>query len=133
MVFVGGATSPRTSPTSHDRIRECSLTAPWRQAENRLSHDALRAQLLEKQRLSPIWSFPGFKSRCFRMDWLHVMDIGVAAYFYGGVLTMASSMARYGTSQEARCKAIFKKMRTVTHAKQDIVCRLSVPRIALPF
>eukprot|EP00971_Amphidinium_carterae_P327790 6459335-Amphidinium_carterae.1 len=67
------------------------------------------------------------------MDWLHVMDIGprrepppwngktptgrfpflgVAAYFYGGVLSMAATMPRYGANQEARCRTIFKAMRT---------------------
>eukprot|EP00971_Amphidinium_carterae_P289578 5749801-Amphidinium_carterae.1 len=38
-------------------------------------------------------------------------SIGVAAYFYGGVLSMAATMPRYGANQEARCRAIFKAMR----------------------
>eukprot|EP00971_Amphidinium_carterae_P345037 6485759-Amphidinium_carterae.3 len=70
-------------------LADNSMTAPWRSEESRLSTTDLLARLVEQGKLvSPIWSYPFFSLGCLKPDWLHVVDLGVAAHFFGGVLCM---------------------------------------------
>ena len=63
--------------------------APWRQ--NRLDHGAFLDRLrLKGVEPSPIFGSPGFRSSCFKPDWLHVVDLGVACDFLGNFLLLLS-------------------------------------------
>ena len=63
--------------------------APWRQS--RLDHWAFLARLREKGvEPSPLFGSPGFKSSCFKPDWLHAVDLGVACDFLGNFLLLLS-------------------------------------------
>jgi len=70
-----------------DSFRDASSTAPWR--TERLSHWELLERMLRAGRtLNPLLSAPGIRSHCFKVDWLHSMDQGVAADFVGNLFWM---------------------------------------------
>lgn len=72
---------------THETRKIVGLEAPWR--GERTSH----WQLLHKWRQdgiqpSPIMAVPFFTSSIFQLDWLHVMDIGVACDFFGNCFVL---------------------------------------------
>ena len=81
-------------------------SAPWRQG--RLDH----WEFLERLRLkgvepSPIFRSPGFMSSCFKPDWLHVVDLGVACDFLGNFLLLLSKSFP-GAAHKARVGAMWE-------------------------
>ena len=80
--------------------------APWR--HNRLDHwaflERLRAQGLEA---SPLFACPGLETSCFKPDWLHVVDLGVACDFLGNVLLLLSKKFT-GATHKARVGAMWQ-------------------------
>ena len=60
--------------------------------------------------LSPMWSFPFFESSCVKLDWLHIMDKGVANFYVAGLLSWIVHAPEWGPSQELRLAAIFQRM-----------------------
>eukprot|EP00971_Amphidinium_carterae_P079903 1580982-Amphidinium_carterae.1 len=45
-----------------------------------------------------------------KIDWLHVMDLGVSSCLFGAVLHMAVARGQYGPNQATRAKALFRLM-----------------------
>lgn len=87
-------------------VRDCSSDAGWR--TQRLSHFDLARRMLEQGlSLSPIMSCPGFKSTCFLLDWLHIVDIGVATDFLAGLLLLICQKLP-GPSRQARIDLLWE-------------------------
>eukprot|EP00971_Amphidinium_carterae_P299631 5953120-Amphidinium_carterae.1 len=89
-------------------VREVGLAASWRSQP--VSHTDLLLSLQAKDRLSKVFDLPGFEASCIKIDWLHVVDIGIAANFYGSVLHFALSLRGYGPNQAIRAQALFRLM-----------------------
>ena len=89
-------------------IRAVFADAVWR--VQRSSHwDNLAKWLTKGQEVSPILSCPGFKTYMFLLDWLHVMDIGVASDFQANVFLLVISKLPQPTAA-ARCAALFRML-----------------------
>ena len=59
--------------------------AAWRTAP--LGHvDVLARIHAQGDRINPLLQLPWIKAKCFRPDWLHVADLGVAADFIGNAM-----------------------------------------------
>lgn len=66
------------------QLREVGLDAAWRQLP--LSQEELLARCLARGKgISPIFGVPFITSQHFRIDWLHAVDLGVAADFLGNL------------------------------------------------
>ena len=64
-----------------------SSDASWR--TNRLNHfQLLERMLASKRAVSPVFTIPWLQSSCFKIDWLHCADLGVAADFIGNALRL---------------------------------------------
>ena len=62
-----------------------SSDASWR--TSRLNHFQLLERMLASARaVSPVFTIPWLQSSCFKIDWLHCVDLGVAADFIGNAL-----------------------------------------------
>jgi hypothetical protein len=95
-----------------DKIKECHSGAAWRQDENRLSHGQVLQRILEKgDIISPIFSAPYLVTACFRIDWLHVADLGVTADFLGSLFTLCLPCFP-GRSKAEQCKQLHLRMQT---------------------
>lgn len=91
-----------------DMLRDCSLEADWRQPEHRLSHDGLIAMLGRLGRpLCPVWGWPNFHSSHFRLDWLHICDLGITAYFLGSLFVLFLKHREYGRILEHRRQTLW--------------------------
>ena len=81
-------------------------TASWR--HGRLGHwdfvERLRSKGLEP---SPLFETPGLTTSCFKPDWLHVCDLGVACDFLGNFLVLLSKEFP-GTTHKARVGAMWQ-------------------------
>ena len=100
-----------------DNIRNAAAGAPWR--DDRLSHWELVQRILEKGfELSPLLSAPGIKSDCFKIDWLHAVDQGVAADFLGNLLKLLCSKMVGANNKEKR-KALFGEIKQ-HYAQHDV-------------
>ena len=65
-------------------LRDVGHDAPWR--VNRRSHwDLLACVARGSHAICPIFGAPWLRSSCFKIDWLHCSEQGVAADFMGGV------------------------------------------------
>ena len=91
-----------------EEVKQVGGDAAWRLPQHRTSHGQLLSNLQAKGKMSPIWDFPGFEATCIRIDWLHVMDLGVTSYWFGAVLHLAVTMLHLGPNQKERVKAIFR-------------------------
>jgi hypothetical protein len=80
--------------------------APWRQS--RLDHwaflDRLRGKGLQP---SPLFGSPGLRTSCFKPDWLHIVDLGVACDFLGNFLLLLSKKFP-GAAHKARVGAMWQ-------------------------
>lgn len=86
-------------------IRDVGADAPWRQG--RLDHwtclRRIRARLGD---VSPLFGCPALRSSAFLLDWLHVVDLGVAADVLGNIFKML--LPKYtGANERERCEALF--------------------------
>jgi len=69
------------------QVRDCSFNAAWR--SDRLGHWDLVGRILEQKGvLNPIFAVPWVDSACFKIDWLHCCDLGVAADYMGNLFLM---------------------------------------------
>jgi hypothetical protein len=86
-------------------IRDCGLAAAWRQQA--LSHwDLCQRVLSQGLTLSPLFAAPAFRSSCILLDWLHCVDLGVAADFLGNLFWLCHSKLP-GNSREEQNKALW--------------------------
>jgi len=95
-------------------IRECGTAASWRQ--ERMSHwDLLLRWQEQGKSVSPLLGAPCIRSSCFKIDWLHTVDLGVAADFLGSIFKMLLPKMQ-GASDLLRCKELFLLMQTYYRA-----------------
>ena len=74
--------SPRLSPTQVFQPEHICSTAPWR--SNRRTKAQLIQHLMEHDVIiSPMMSIPFVDQSVWRIDWLHAVDLGVAADWLG--------------------------------------------------
>ena len=86
------------------QVREVSSEAPWR--SDPLSHaDCIYRILRSRGKVNPLLTAPWVKIRIFRMDWLHVADLGVAGDFIGNFLHEVLPLFP-GSSKKEKCAAI---------------------------
>jgi len=90
----------------HETRRDCSSTAVWRNA--RLGHWDMIARWMEAGVTpSPILGCPFFDISIFALDWLHIMDLGVACDFMGNFFKLLLKH-KPGHTQALRCQALFR-------------------------
>ena len=89
-------------------MKDVSATATWR--SERCSHWQLAERIRAKgDCTSPIFSSPCFRTTCIKVDWLHCVDLGVAADFLGSLLyTVIKKMP--GRSEDAKVRDMFSEM-----------------------
>ena len=64
------------------QVRQVTSSAPWRGSP--LSHAECLLRIMQSRgSLSPLLTAPWVTSMIFRMDWLHIADLGVAPDFLG--------------------------------------------------
>ena len=90
-------------------MRQVSLSASWRQ-EDYNDWSFMRRFLNEGRPISPIFGTPFFKPSIIRLDWLHVVDLGVAADCAGNILWQVQFRLP-GNNISQRLKALFLELR----------------------
>ena len=100
-------------------VRDASAAAPWR--TQRYDHFGLLAYLRGyRGHVSTLFGAPYLRADCFRIDWLHCCDLGVASDFLGNLLHVVMSKMP-GRSANERCSALFREMQAwyAEHHVQD--------------
>ena len=92
-------------------IRATSTAAPWRPA--RLGHWGLIARLRQQRhRISPLLRCVAFDAKLCKLDWLHVMDLGVACDWLGQFFVFL--VPKYpGASIDARISALWRHIQAL--------------------
>ena len=91
-----------------DNLREVGDNAPWRQQP--LSHTDMWLRWQKKaQGVCPLFASPGVTIDTCVVDWLHVMDLGVAAVFWANLFYMVCPKL-HGNSFAEQCKTLFALM-----------------------
>jgi hypothetical protein len=94
------------------QLREVGADAPWRAPAARLDTWGLLARMRANGAVvSPLWAAPWLQSRCFRVDWLHAVDQGVAADFLGSLFLRFLERLGPGT-ERARCARLWAEIQT---------------------
>ena len=90
--------------------KDVSADAPWR--SERLSHWDVVQRIMEKgDPMSPVFSIPFLTTKCFRLDWLHIADQGVAANFLGSLFfTLQDKFP--GADKDAKLANMFREIRS---------------------
>ena len=82
--------------------------AGWRQEP--LSHsDVLHRMIVNRRKVCPLLEAPFVKSRIFRMDWLHVCDIGITQDFLGNLLHEMLPLFN-GNNKHDRCATVYAEI-----------------------
>ncbi len=89
-------------------IRQVGQEATWRQ-EPLSRWDLLNRMQQQPAGISPLLAAPGLKVGCFKLDWLHLADQGVAADWAGGVLDLLLE-TEAGNARE-KCEALYRALR----------------------
>ena len=91
-------------------IRDFSSSAAWRTPTSRLDHWAFLSRLCRNgAQISNLFKCPGFDTTCIALDWLHVMDLGVAADFLGNLFWLLLP-TQDGTNVTQRVACLFLKI-----------------------
>ena len=86
------------------QVRQVTSSAPWRGSP--LSHAECLLRIMQSRgSLSPLLTAPWVTSRIFRMDWLHIADLGVAPDFLGNFFHAILPLFPGSTKQE-RCASL---------------------------
>ena len=113
-------------------MADADTTAEWR--HQRLSTlEFIHRQKELGKKISPIFSVQGVSNRIFRFDWLHAVDQGVAADFFGNALeTLLPKMA--GDNKAAKCQTLNRKLQAFykRHKVQDKVKCLKLKHFKRP-
>ena len=108
-------------------IRDCSLLANWR--TSRKTAMSFHKQLLLDGKTCPLWSVPGVSSHIVIVDWLHCVDIGVAADVLGNVLL--ELVDQYpGSDRHVRMRNLWKDI-SDEYARQAVPCDNRFPGLRL--
>lgn len=87
-------------------IGDCDRTASWRQ--ECLSHYGfLRRQTEASKTTSTIFGAPFLTVQCFKMDWLHIMDLGCSCEFLGNFFEYLVLNKIPGNTKAQRCGVLF--------------------------
>lgn len=89
------------------RVSEVFLHADWRQPHNRKDNWQAIAAL---ERPTPLLGVPFFDMSLIQLDWLHIMDIGVALHWLGSVFTILVGKFP-GTTIDQRSKQFHLRMK----------------------
>ena len=97
-------------PSCLCQVAVAASDSNWRR--NRLSDEEfVQRQLEQGKKVSPLFAIPGFSTKFFRRDWLHIEDQGVGADFIGNVFkTLLAFMP--GANKKARRLALWDLIRT---------------------
>jgi len=113
-------------------VADADTTAEWR--HQRLSTlEFIHRQKKLGKKISPLFSVQGVSNRIFRFDWLHAVDQGVAADFFGNALeTLLPKMA--GDNKAAKCQTLNRKLQAFykRHKVQDKVKCLKLKHFKRP-
>ena len=60
--------------------------------------------------ISKLFGIPSFGVECCKMDYLHAVDLGVAADFMGSLFDYVTMTKIAGSTKRARCAALFKEI-----------------------
>lgn len=89
-------------------LREVGADAPWRSQP--LSHwDLVQRWLAKGCGICPLFSCPGVTILTCIVDWLHCMDLGVAAVFLGNLFYLICPKLA-GSDLKAKCVSLFHLM-----------------------
>ena len=103
-------------------FRDVGANAAWR--VQRLSHYHLMARFVELGvSISPIFSSPFLKATCFKVDWLHTMDLGVTCDFLAS-LFFALLPKLPGGSEEMQCSSLFRDIQTYYRDHEEVTSKL---------
>ena len=92
-------------------VRKCGLDAPWRSLRKDI-YQALADIISRDPVLSPLFSVPWFNVSCFRLDWLHVADLGTTSDFIGSLFALVLLPRMAGHSESSRCSNLFLAIRS---------------------
>lgn len=89
-------------------VRAPQIEASWR--KQRYSHHDLMLYLRQHRgHVSPIFGCPFLLNKCFKVDWLHCCDLGVAADFLGNLFQTLLHIVPGNTKAE-RCTYLYRRM-----------------------
>lgn len=118
------------------QLRQVGLDAPWR--GTRLGHWELLQRIRARgKRVSPLFGAPWVTSSCFKVDWLHCADLGVAADFLGNLFLLLLTKLP-GGSQRERCRELWGRVqgwyeaRRVSDRLTDLTLAMLAPAKAAP-
>ena len=99
-------------------LRDVGEFAPWKQQANRLTHwQCLEKMLMFGKGLNPLMGAPGMRiGAVFRLDWMHIGDLGVTADFMGLVFHLMLPHLE-GSTLDARISTLFKMILTYYQSK----------------
>ena len=97
------------------QVRQVDSGASWRSEP--LSHaDCLLRILRSRRTVNPLLTAPWVTSRIFRMDWLHVADLGVTADFIGNFLHEVLELFPGGNKKD-RCANLYVEVQAYYDAE----------------
>ena len=71
--------------------------------------------------ISPLFSSPTLRTECFLLDWLHVVDLGIAADILGNAMKML--LGKFpGATESARCQAMFLDIQAYYRRERPSSC-----------
>jgi hypothetical protein len=114
-------------------IRNVGLDAPWRQ--QRLTFWGLIGRMREQGvTISPLLNSPGMSIETFKLDWLHVVDQGIALDTLGNLFDFLVHARKFpGGNEVIRCKALFQKLVAyyAAHPDMESVSKLNVLKVSM--
>ena len=85
--------------------KDAGPEAAWR--KERLSHWDVLTRIIEKgDPVSPIFAIPFLDTKCFKIDWLHVADLGISANFLGSLFSVLIGKLP-GANKDDRLASLF--------------------------
>ena len=75
-----------------------------------MSHGECMLRMRQNRgRINPIFGAPGVTAEIFRMDWLHVADLGITPEFIGSFIAEVIEFFP-GTNQKERCASLYEQI-----------------------
>ena len=90
----------------HTQFRSVGADAPWRQNRPTTDWELLVKLLQSGKGVSPLMQCPCIRISCFKIDWLHVVDQGIAADFLGNEFKLLCSKMP-GNNKEQRVSRLY--------------------------
>ena len=97
------------SKSGDNSYRDGSAGAPWR-ATRRSAAEFFGAMRQEGLTPSPLFSSPGLRLEDVTLDWLHVVDLGIAQDLIGNLFHEAVLGGLDGPNKEARLKVLWENL-----------------------